>query len=94
MSETLVCSGLFPGKSGKIRKHRGYEVAVMRVGRREAGRVEIEDVTGLGHRLGPRDGRRGEDLDFDNALLITQQLRVGFDFGDHATDRLRRSRDG
>ncbi len=41
------------GEPGKIREYRRDEVAVMGVGRREAGGIKIQDVTRLGHRLGP-----------------------------------------
>ena len=58
-----------PRESGEVRKHRGHEVAVMRVGRRETGRIQIEHVTHLGYRFRPRRGRNGKQLDFDDALL-------------------------
>src|ERR1044072_8080701 len=58
----------------------------MCVGRRKAGRIEIEDITRLGPRLEPRGGRRGKDLEFDDALLVAQQLRVDFDVGKHTAD--------
>ena len=58
----------------------------MRVGRWGTGRIEIKDVTRLGHRFGPRSGRHGKKLNFDYALLVTQQLRVGLDVGKHTTD--------
>src|SRR3954469_17425559 len=80
------CSGLFPGESGKVRKYRGHEVAVMRVVWRETGRIEIEDVTRLGHRLRPRGSRHGKKLDFDDALLVAQKLRIGLDLGNHTAN--------
>jgi hypothetical protein len=70
----------------KVRKHRGHEVALMRIGRRETGRIEIEDVTRFRHRFGPRHGRHGKNLDFDRALLVTQQFCIGLDVGKHAAD--------
>jgi len=80
------CSGLFPGESGKVRKYRGHEVAVMRVVWRETGRIEIEEVTRLGHRLRPRGSRHGKELAFDDALLVAQKLRIGLDLGDHTAN--------
>ena len=74
-------SGCVLGKSDKIRKHGRDEIAVMRVGRCKAGHVEIEYILRLGHRLRPRGGRRGENLEFDDALLVAQQLRVDLDIG-------------
>src|SRR6185295_13806111 len=86
VGRTLSCSGFFPGKPGEIGKHRGHEVAVMGVGRRETGRIQVEHVTRLRYRLGPRGCRYGEQLDFDHALLVAQQFCVGLDLGDHAAD--------
>lgn len=86
-------TGLFrflPRKSGKVRKHRGHQVAVMGVGRRQAGGIQVEHVTRLGHRLEPRGGRCGEDLDLTTPRLsrstfasasssaITRRISVAF----------------
>jgi hypothetical protein len=37
----------FPSRPRKVRKHRGHEVAVMRVGRWETGSIQIQNVTRL-----------------------------------------------
>src|SRR5438128_1086587 len=58
----------------------------MRIGQRETGRIEIEDVSSLGHRFGPRGSRNRKELDFDDALLVAQKLRVGLDLGNHTAD--------
>ena len=72
-SRTWPCSGRFSREPGEICKHRLDQVAVMGVGRRQAGGIQIEHVTRLGHRLGPRSGWHGQDLDFDNALLVDRK---------------------
>ena len=65
-----LCRSAFAGEPGEIGKYRCHEVAVMRISRRETGRIQIQDVTRLGHRLGPRGSRHGKQLDFDDSLLL------------------------
>ena len=58
----------------------------MRVGWRETGRIEIEDVTRFRHRLGPRRSRHGKNLEFDHALLVAQQFLPASIGVKHAAD--------
>src|SRR5258705_426234 len=52
----------------------------------EARGIQIQNVAGLCRRFGPRGGRHGKQLDFNDALAVSQHFCVGFDVGEHTPD--------